>query len=186
MPPIVRVCTLSLAVLLTSATAWAQTEADDIRGRVKQHQKVSITDEQGRKVNGMIIGIAVDTITVAPDRARPVVIPYARIIKIDHPPDPLRNGAWIGFGVGAALGVMSWDVEGPCNPGWWVTCAAPTAQYLVPSLVTPALLGAVVGVAVDALIRGDRGIYRRGPKARVSFSPVLAHGRHGTVLTMSW
>jgi ribosome maturation factor RimP len=69
-------------LLLTPRHSSAQTEADDIRTRVKERQKVSITDDQGREVNGRITTIAGDTLTLTPDRAPRVVVPYAQIVRI--------------------------------------------------------------------------------------------------------
>jgi hypothetical protein len=189
MSPIVRACAfVAIVLLLTPGHASAQTEADDIRARVKERQKVSITDDQGREVNGMIITIAADTLTLTRDKAPYVVVPYAQIARIDRPHDTLANGALIGFGVGAALGfglIAADDLESCENPDWW-GCSDPTGVSYVASTLLGGALGTAVGVGVDALIRRDRGIYRRGERAQVGLSPVLARGRRGAVLSMSW
>jgi hypothetical protein len=192
MSPIVRACAfVGVVLLLTPGHASAQTEADDIRARVKERQKVSITDDQGREVNGRITTIAGDTLTLAPDRAPGVVVPYAQIVRIDRPHDTLANGALIGFGVGAALGfglMAAEDLES-CEPDpefFFSSCSDPTAVGYVASTLVGGALGTAVGVAFDAMIRRDRGIYRRGERAQVGLSPVLARGRRGAVLSMSW
>jgi hypothetical protein len=191
MSPIIRACAVvGLALLLTSNHAAAQTQADDIRARVKERQKVSITDDQGREVTGRITTIAADALTITPDRAPRVVVPYGQIVRIDRPHDTLANGALIGFGFGAALGFagIAADDHRSCTPGMGFVddCSDPTgAGYIVGTLVFGAL-GSAVGVGVDALIRRDRGIYRRGERAELVVSPVLARGRRGAVFSMSW
>jgi hypothetical protein len=189
MSPIVRACAfVGVVLLLTPGHASAQTEADDIRAQVKERQKVSITDDQGREVNGSITTIAADALTVTSNRAPRVVVPYAQIVRIDRPHDTLANGALIGFGVGAALGFGLTAAEDlkSCEPDFWSFCSDPTAVGYVASTLVGGALGTAVGVAFDAMIRRDRGIYRRGEKAQVGLSAVLARGRRGAVLSMSW
>ena len=191
MSPIVRACAfVGVVLLLTPGHASAQTEADDIRAQVKEGQKVSITDDQGYEFNGRITAITADALTVTSKEAPPMVVPYAQIVRIDRPHDTLANGALIGFGVGAALGfglMAAEDLES-CEPdfGWFSDCSDPTAVGYVASTLVGGALGTAVGVAFDAMIRRDRGIYRRGERAQVGLSPVLARGRRGAVLSMSW
>jgi hypothetical protein len=121
-------------------------------------------DDQGREFNGRITTIAADSLTVTPDRAPRVVVPFAQIVKIDRPQDILANGALIGFGGGAALGfgLLAADDAKSCDPATFFDCSDPTgAGYIAVTLVVGAL-GTAVGVAFDAMIHRDRGIYRRG------------------------
>jgi hypothetical protein len=192
MNPTLRACAfVGVVLLLTPGHASAQTEADDIRARVKERQKVSITDDQGREVNGRINTIAADALTITPDRAPYVVVPYARIVRIDRPHDTLANGALIGFGVGAALGfglMVAEDLKS-CEPDpefFFSSCSDATAVGYGASTLVGGALGTAVGVAFDAMIRRDRGIYRRGGMAQLGLAPVLARGRRGAVLAMSW
>jgi hypothetical protein len=189
MSPIIRACAfVGLALLLTSNHAAAQTQADDIRARVKERQKVSITDDQGREVNGRITTIAADALTITPDRAPRVVVPYGQIVRIDRPHDTLANGALIGLGFGAALGFagMAADDHKSCDPGAFLDCSDTTGVGYIAGTLFVGALGSAVGVGVDVLIRRDRGIYRRGERAELVVSPVLARGRRGAVFSMSW
>jgi hypothetical protein len=193
MSPIVRALAfVGLAVLLTSGHASAQTEAHDIRARVKEGQKVSITDDRGYEFNGRITTIAADALTVTPDEPPRVVVPYAQIVSIDRPHDTLNNGALIGLAFGAALGfgAMAAEAHRSCTPDSGPfgddDCSDPTGAGYIGGALLIGGLGSAVGVGVDALIRRDRGIYRRGGNAQVGLSPVLARGRRGAVLSMSW
>ena len=51
---------VALAVLFPSSSASAQTDADRIRARVKDGQRVSITDNQGQEFKGSIHTVATD------------------------------------------------------------------------------------------------------------------------------
>jgi hypothetical protein len=193
MSPIVRACAFVGAVLLlTPGHASAQTEADDIRAQVKEGQKVSITDDQGYEFNGRITAITADALTVTSKEAPPMVVPYAQIVRIDRPHDTLDNGALIGLAFGAALAfvAMADEAHRSCTPdmGPWGDddCSDPTGAGYIGGALFAGGLGLAVGVGVDALIRRDRGIYRRGEKAQVGLSAVLARGKRGAVLSMSW
>jgi hypothetical protein len=191
MSPIVRACAfVGVVLLLTPGHASAQTEADDIRAQVKEGQKVSITNDQGYEFNGRITAITADALTITPKEAPPMVVPYAQIVRIDHPHDTLENGALIGLTFGAALGVVAMvdEAHRSCTPdfGWGGDCSDPTGESYIGGALFAGGLGLAVGVAFDAMIRRDRGIYRRGERAQVGLSPVLARGRRGAVLSMSW
>ena len=48
----IRIYSAALALLFVSSPTMAQTNADSIRTRVKDGQKVSITDDQGQEFKG--------------------------------------------------------------------------------------------------------------------------------------
>jgi hypothetical protein len=93
-----------LAILFASSPALAQTDTEKIRARVKHGQKVSITDDQGQEIKGRISTMTADGLTILVDGGS-ADVPYDRIVRIDRPNDSLANGALIGLGVGAALGL---------------------------------------------------------------------------------
>jgi hypothetical protein len=74
--------------------------------------------------------------------------------------DRLRNGAWIGAGVGAATGMLSWYAYANS-----VTASGPlwgeegTGFFLAAGLVG-AGIGAIAGTAVDAAIKGNEVLYK--------------------------
>jgi hypothetical protein len=74
--------------------------------------------------------------------------------------DSLANGAWWGFGVGAAIAALAIATCVECftdEPGWMV---AAVSIY--------GAMGTGFGVGIDALIRHEQPIYRR-PGLKVSF-----------------
>ena len=176
---------LVLAVLFVSSTASAQSAAEEIRQRVKQGQKVSITDEQGREFDGRIHNVTAQGLTIrtGDDRAD---VPFAEIVRIDRPEDTLWNGARIGFVVGAGLALLTIVAEdsrscGSCDP----VIAVPAGGYFFAGAMIAGGVGAAVGVGVDALIRRDPNIYRRAG-TRISVSPLFGRGTGGAVMGVSW
>jgi hypothetical protein len=173
---------------LAAAQTAGPTDADAIRGRVKEGQKVRITDDQGREWHGLIEALAPDhlVLLLTKDRQRRD-IPYAVIIRIDRPPDTLGNGALIGFVSGAVYGMLAVIAEenADCESAAFFSCGDPTAAaYFVVPPITGAI-GAGVGVAIDALIRRDPTLFRRG-ESRVTLAPSLGRGVRGLNLSVRW
>ncbi len=179
-------CGLVLAILFTSSAALAQTDTEKIRARVKQGQKVSITDDQGNEVKGRIGAMTADGLTMLVDE-KSADVPYDRIVRIDRPNDSLGNGALIGFGAGAALGLaaIAAEEDSQCEAGG-LYCGDPTGGGYVAGMLVLGGLGTAVGVGIDALIHRDREIYRRGGGALARVAPVLGHGRRGAVVSVTW
>ena len=170
-----------------AATQAPTAEAEEIRRRVRVGQKVSITDDQGRQVEGRISTLSADGLTLV-SRRDSTDIPYDRIVRVDRPRDGLGNGAVWGLGVGAASGFLALLAEEnrECEPGFF-SCGDPEPKhYLVIPLMTGGL-GAAIGVGVDALIRREPNIYRRGSgTARLLVRPAFGRGIKAAVVSVSW
>jgi hypothetical protein len=128
MTRMIRICSAALAILFASSPTLAQTDAENIRARVKDGQKVSITDDQGQEFKGRIGTMAADGLSMLVD-GNSVDVAYDRIVRIDRPNDSLANGALIGFGVGAALGLTAMALEDhrDCDPVTLFDCSEPSA-----------------------------------------------------------
>ncbi len=103
----IRTYSAALALLFVSSPTWAQTNAESIRTRVKDGQKVSITDDRGQEFRRQNRHPRDVTGSECSWMERASMWRTDRIVRIDHPPDSLANGALIGFGVGAALGLTA-------------------------------------------------------------------------------
>ena len=66
--------------------ASGQSDADRIRQRVKEGQKVRITDDQGREWHGRIGALAPDNLTLVTNDQQQRNVPYPTILRIDRPP----------------------------------------------------------------------------------------------------
>lgn len=169
-----------------AAAPAAQTEGEEIRRLVKVGQKVTITDDGGRQLEGRIGALGPDRLSLA-SRTEVTELAYERIVRIDRPHDGLGNGALWGFGAGAALGfafVVDEEVT-DCEPGFF-SCGDPhpIAYVLAPAIVGG--LGAAIGVGLDALSRREPGIYRRGGTAEVRVAPTFGRGAAGAALSVRW
>lgn len=173
-------------MLTMTTSARAQTPADDIRSRVKEGQEVVVTDAQGREVSGRIRDLSGDRLRLE-KRKTTTDIPFADVIKIDRPRDGLGNGAGTGFMVGAGLGLLAIVMEDnrACDPTAFFDCSnINAAGYTVGTLFFGGL-GSAIGVGIDALIRRDPQLYRRGGP-RVTLAPALNRGSRGVALSVSW
>jgi hypothetical protein len=168
---------VTIALFLVCGTAAGQTSANDLRDRLKEGQKVDVTDEQGRELRGRIVNLTADSLTLTRGADRQLV-PYAQIVKIDRV-DDLRNGALVGLGVG--LGLFALDAVVSSENGITLN----PAGYLVIGALYGAA-GAGAGVGIDALIGGNRNIYQRGGSTRISLVPSIGRDRIGAAIGISW
>ena len=166
--------------------ASAQSDADRIRQRVKEGQKVRITDDQGREWNGRIDTLTPDNLTVVTHDRQRTELPYGTILRIDRPHDSLANGALIGLASGAAFG-LAWVIgeEHDCEPGY-LFCSDPTAGAYIAAPLVFGGLGAAIGVGIDALIRKDPTLYQRTGGARVRLAPSVGPGLRAVVVSVRW
>ena len=162
-------------------------DADAIRRRVGERQKVRVTDDQGREWHGRVAAFAPDKLTLLTKDRQQRDIPYAAIVRIDRPQDTLANGALIGFVSGAVYGLVAVIAEesADCESAGFFSCGDPTAAAYA---VVPAVLGGIgagIGVGIDALIRKDPTLFRRGD-ARVVLAPSVGRGVRGLSLSVRW
>jgi hypothetical protein len=165
----------------------AQSDADAIRQRVKEGQKVRITDDQGREWRGRIGTFTPDKLTLITSDRQQRDVPYGTILRIDRPHDGLGNGALIGLGTGAAVGLLAViSEESNCEPTEFFGCGDPIgAAYIAAPLVIGGL-GAAIGVGIDALIKKDPTLFRRSGASRVTLAPTIARGVRGVTVSMRW
>ena len=88
---------------------------------------------------------------------------------------------------GAVFGMLAViaDENADCESGAFFSCGDPgaAAYVLIPS-VTGAM-GAGVGVAIDALVRRNPTLFRRG-QSRVTLVPSLGRDARGLSLSVRW
>ena len=172
-----RVFMAAILLLTGSGVALGQTSAAAVHTRLTHGRTISITDAQGQITTGRVMAVtpAVVSVEKADDRFD---VPFSEIVAIDEI-DHLRNGALVGLIIGAGLFVA--DVLVSRGDGIELTGAG----YAVFGTIYGGL-GLGAGAGIDALIGGDRRIYRRGSTARISVSPTLRPDRAGALIGMSW
>ena len=138
--------------LLASSPAIAQTTGERIPDVVKTGQRVSIIDDEGRQVDGRVEGTSEEAIRVAL-RKGTQEIPVARIVRIDRP-DSLRNGTYIGLGIGLATStILVGFATQADNPQWGVVAASCAYNVVAYTLL---------GTGIDAMFNNRRTLFERG------------------------
>ena len=161
---VARRAVVATVLLFSAASAVAaQTAADDIKARVREGDRVWVTDDQGREFKGRINAMTSDGLNLL-DRERSAAIKYAEIIKIDRPHDGLKNGALIGLAAGAGLGFLAILAEDQraCDPSVWFDCSNVSGAGYAAVTAVFAGLGAAVGTGVDAIPHRAKVLERLG------------------------
>lgn len=176
---ILRHLLFTFAACLAATPALAQTAAPDVARLVRLGQTIDIIDDQGRETHGKVKVLSLGSIGLV--RGGVVTqIPVERITQITRPKDGLANGALIGFGVGAGLGLLgsvgSSDDCGVC----------PQPAFVITSTLVMGAIGTAIGVGVDALIHHRRLIYRRDARPQARVAPLVGSGVRGGVISISW
>ena len=167
----------------TPKAASAQSDADQIRRRVKDGQKVIIVDDQGRRLTGRIGELRPDTLMLLVGRDR-TELPYDRIVKIDRPKDGVWDGAGKGLGIGAGLGLLL-ALAAALTPGDSGFGPTPADIARIAPLVGGGI-GAVIGLGLDAANRHESNLYSRQSATRISLSPALGRSRRAVAISVSW
>ena len=173
-----------VTVLATAAHAEAQTAAsfDELPLVLRPGDRVTVTDDSGRNLTGRIIDLSPSTLSLEARGAR-LDLRAAEVSFIrQRRPDPLRNGALIGLGVGAIpAAYLSWLAHSYAQSEGGESAAAGVAGW---SLV----VAAGIGAGVDALIQRSHVIY--GPtgaaQRRLTVSPLLSGHRRGVAVSLGF
>ena len=152
---------LALTMLMTSsASAQAvATSFEELRLKVKAGDTVFVTDDSGTSEReARILDLTSSLLTVSIGGVRDELV-ESKVKRIrQRLPDSRKNGALIGFLVGAAgitsLAMAMASPSGSCTGG----CVAGNVLY-------GGGIGALVGLGIDALIQGRKDVYVRGGQA---------------------
>lgn len=166
-----------ILLLTLSGTALGQTASAAVHPRLTPGRTISITDAQGHLTTGRVLEVTPDVVAVRKADRR-FDVPFSEVVAIDEI-DDLKNGALLGLIVGAGFFVA--DVWASRADGIQLNGAG----YAVFGAIYGGL-GAGAGAGIDALIGGNRPIYRRGSTARISVSSTLRSDRAGAVFGISW
>lgn len=173
-----RVVFLAAILLFAmNGAAHGQTSPPGTETRLTHGRTITITDAQGQATTGRVVEVTPEFVAISKAERR-LDVPFREIVAIDEI-DGLKNGALIGLLVGA--GLFAADVWVSRTDGVELTGAG----YAVFGAIYGGL-GAGAGAGIDALIGGDRRIYRRGSTARVSVLPTLRSDRVSALVALSW
>ena len=140
---------------------------------IKRGESLSIVDEDGRRIDGRFLDLSADSITVR-RRGGPEQIRIDRVVRIEKP-DSLANGAWIGFAVGAGIGLLG-----------AVSANTDDIAFVASAVITNALVTTACGVGFDALVDNRRTLYQRDGRVAARVAPIVAPGVRGAAVTVRW
>jgi hypothetical protein len=174
---------LFLLLLGCPSAAIAQSGPAQTAG-VSPGQNVVVTTSDGKILNAKVDATDLETVTVV-DRGAKRVLRFREIETIELRKDPLWNGALYGLGLGVIAGALAADTsknEDPfCGMGF-DQCGG--GNIAVP-IVAVGTLGALIGASIDVfIVKRDRTIYRRGPKAMLV--PEIGVARQGISVLVVW
>jgi len=167
---VVRASGLILSAVCLAVPAAAQdvaTTFEELRFKVKAGDTVYVTGEDGQEREAKIVGLSASSPVVTMGGAQSNLT-EGRVKQMrQRLPDPLRNGALIGFLVGGAGSTaMAKALESPvgsCTGG----CVAANILY-------GGGVGALIGLGIDHLIKGKKTIYEPSQSAgTIVLQPVL-------------
>jgi hypothetical protein len=179
---VIRLSCLVLFVLFSASigsTASAQTSPDgthNLAATLTPEMTVWITDAEGREEKTRILGVSGDVVTAAAgDDVRRFRTADVMRVRTRHS-DSLWNGALIGAGAAVASGLFICSSMEP-----WENC-----RDDVGPMVRIGAVGAGIGIAIDALIRGRKTIYEAPGSTRLSAAPIAGRRGGGLQLSLSF
>jgi hypothetical protein len=180
--PLRLACTALLILLSASTGSTVLAQAPDTAERrlttaLRPGMTVWITDSTGREERARIVDVSSDTVTThTGDDVRRFRTADVRRVRVRHS-DPVVNGALIGAGAAAASGLLLCRLTET-----WENC-----RDDVGPMVRIGAIGAGVGIAIDALIRGRRTIYEAAPgSTRLHAAPFVARHAGGLRVSVSF
>jgi hypothetical protein len=168
--------------ILTTASATGQTVAtnfEQLRFKVEPGDTVFVTVDTGTsEQEARILDLTSSSLVVSIDGTRRELVESdVRRIR-QRVPDSRKNGALIGFLVGAASSTgMSIGLASPAG-----SC---TGGCIAGSVLYGGGLGSLVGLGIDALIQGRREIYVRGGQASLDIDLLPVVSSHVKGVRMS-
>ena len=147
---------------------------------VKLGDSITITDATGRSAKGSLVALSASTLVMLEDGRRRELREHEVSAISQRRPDSLRNGAWWGLGAGAVSGFFISGLASASANIWEGPDAGVSAGDVAIGTVLMAGIGTGVGMAIDALIKGDHVIYaRKSAPVTVAIAPFMAPGRKG-------
>jgi hypothetical protein len=163
------------ALLATAAAVSAQETAasfDALAARLQVGQRIWVTDTTGREVHGRLERLSSDGLVLKAEVLETVAAPDVHRVRA-RARDSLKNGTLIGLGIGAGMGT-AWCIGAIADDSGDIDAGVECAEGFT---VFPGL-GAVIGLAVDAVIPGKLQVIYQAPQPRgaslvvvPSFSP---------------
>jgi hypothetical protein len=180
------------AFLATAAAASAQEAQESassfaaLVGRIRVGQVIWVTDTTGRETRGRLERLSTDELVLKDPSVHAFAAPDVRGVRA-RDRDSLKNGVLIGLGVGGAIGT-AWCLGAIADDSGDIDARVECAEGFT---VFPGL-GALLGVAVDALIPGSmRVVYQASPspetsRANLMVMPMFSPRANGLIVSLAF
>ena len=175
-----RTTLLAVQMSLAAVTAAAQEPAssfDALAGQLQIGQSIWVTDPTGREVHGRLERLTSDGLVLKTTDLITLAAADVRLVRA-RDPDSIKNGTLIGLVIGASVGT-AWCIGAVADDSGDVDAGVECAE----GFTTFPALGALIGLAVDALIPGHmRVVYRRSPpngRATLALVPAISARTQG-------
>lgn len=152
-------------LLAMAAAASAQEVAssfDALASHIRVGQRIWVTDATGREVGGRLERLSSDGLVLRADGLETFVAPEVRRVRARQR-DSLKNGTLVGMGIGAGLGT-AWCIGAIADDSGDIDARVECAEGFT---VFPGL-GALIGLAVDALMPGRVRVVYQAPLPQTS------------------
>ena len=176
--------TLVLTATLFPAQALAQAPGagfQQLLAKVRLGDEVWVKGHDGKEIKGKLTEVSPTSLEIL-SGGRDVAFGVETVKTIStRERDGLANGAWIGFGVGAGLGLLG--AIGYCFGADVDNCAGGA----VGAFALHTGVGVAIGLGIDALVPGRKiEIYRAAsrPSARLSLAPILSPTKMGVAVSV--
>ena len=155
--------------------AVAQTSGTRLADVVATGMKVSVVDDDGRRIEGRVLDHSGESLRLSMDGSSQE-IPIDRIVRIDKP-DTLRNGALVGLGIGLAVGTFGAVLSSSANI---------ESEWMLAGIAYQTVAWTLLGTGIDAMFNNRRTLYERGRRLQARASPVVGRGVRGAAVSVTW
>lgn len=149
--------------LSTAAAASAQEPAasfDALAGSIQVGQQIWVTDTAGREIRGRLERLSSDGLVLKASEVETFAASDVRRVRA-RTRDSLKNGTLIGLGIGGGIGA-AWCIGAIADDSGDIDARVECAEGFT---VFPGL-GALIGLAVDAVIPGKVRVVYQAPQSR--------------------
>jgi len=144
--------------------------------------RVNVRTMEGTRLGGRIVRVDADALTLNSE-GRELRLPAVGVRSIERQ-DNVWNGALVGLTAGFGTGVV---LMSTCDPGF--LCEHSPRAILACGTLTGGF-GFGVGLVIDAIVRGDRTVFRRSERGRAGvefeMAPIVTPTRKGLAVRLGF
>lgn len=173
----------------TAAAASAQEPVSSftaLAGRIQPGQRIWVTDTTGRELRGALERLARDELVLKSNELVTLAAADIRVVRARER-DSLKNGTLTGLAIGGGMGT-AWCIGAIADDSGTVDAGVECSEGFS---VFPAI-GALIGLAVDAMIPGQMNVVyqaslpRQSSRASVMLVPLLFSRAKGLAVQLAF